>query len=70
MKEKAEYDHFVIILSHFFQAIFTLVRDTVIRIDSLRYSSFGDLFIMTVLILIVIGALLAWTFLQDASAPR
>lgn len=69
MKEKVKYDHFVIILSHFFQVIFTLVCDTVIRIDSLLYSSLGEL-IMTVLILIVIGALLAWTFLQDASAPR
>ena len=69
MKGKVKYDHFVIILSHFFQVIFTLVCDTVIRIDSLLYSSLGEL-IMTVLILIVIGALLAWTFLQDASAPR
>jgi len=33
------------------------------------FHSTGDL-IMTVLVLIVIGVLLLWTFLQDASAPQ
>lgn len=35
----------------------------------LFFHSTGDL-IMTVLVLIVIGVLLLWTFLQDASAPQ
>ena len=52
-----------------FQVIFTFIRDTKDRIYSTLHSSFGEL-IMTVLILIVIGALLVWTFLQDASAPQ
>jgi len=60
-------DKIVIILSGHFQVIFILIRDTETSIHV--FSFFGDS-IMTVLILIVIGALLLWTFLQDASAPQ
>jgi len=41
----------------------------ILKAGFMFFHSTGDL-IMTVLVLIVIGVLLLWTFLQDASAPQ